>query len=445
MLPESLSSPPPAGSGPSDSSSSRAPSGDPAGSAAPAKGRRGPRRRRGAAAKGVVAAPAAEAKPRPGPDTASTPPSGAAALPARGRRRRPRGKAAAAAPGAPPSPPPAPAAPPPAPAPAAAPAPTAAPIPAPNGIAGRRRSRRGRGRGRGRGADGPVPAAAPAAVPAPAAAAPPDAPPGLSAPVGTLRHHEARTPVPVAEPPHRAAEREFIPADRLRACQDAIGYHFRDVEYLRNALTHSSVKTENHPSNERMEFLGDSVLGHVIAEYVYQLLPDYDEGEMTKVKSVVVSTQGLAAVAGKIKLDKFLIVGRGISMRGIIPQSLMANVFEAVVAAVYLDRGFESARLYILDHLGPPIDDCLQDRHQKNYKSILQQIAQRDLNSTPTYKVRREDGPDHRKDFEVVAVVGGYEFEPGWGPTKKDAEQRAARAAVMALTQRLNSRGKEGG
>jgi ribonuclease-3 len=229
----------------------------------------------------------------------------------------------------------------------------------------------------------------------------------------------------------------------MRACQDSIGYHFRDVEYLRNALTHSSVKTDNHPSNERMEFLGDSVLGHVVAEYVYQLLPDYDEGEMTKVKSVVVSTQGLAEIAEKLHLDRYLVVGRGISMRGTVPQSLMANTFEALVAAVYLDRGFECARLYILDHIGPAIDDCLQDRHQKNYKSILQQIAQRDLNTTPTYKVLKEEGPDHRKDFEVVAVVGGYEFEAARGPTKKEAEQRAARTAVLALTQRLDHRGAE--
>jgi len=216
------------------------------------------------------------------------------------------------------------------------------------------------------------------------------------------------------------------------------------VEFLRNALTHSSVKTENHPSNERLEFLGDSVLGHVIAEYIYHLLPDYDEGEMTKVKSVVVSTQGLGDVAHRLKLDRALVVGRGISMRGTIPQSLMANTFEAVVAAIYLDRGFESARLFILDQLGPAIEDCLQDRHAKNYKSILQQIAQRDLNTTPVYKVLKEAGPDHRKDFEVVAVVGGYEFEAAWGPTKKEAEQRAARAAVLALTQRLHLRGGAG-
>jgi ribonuclease-3 len=234
-----------------------------------------------------------------------------------------------------------------------------------------------------------------------------------------------------------------VPSERLRACQESIGYYFRDAEFLRNALTHSSVKTENHPSNERLEFLGDSVLGHVVAEYVYHLLPDYDEGEMTKVKSVVVSTSSLAEIAGKLHLERYLVVGRGISMRGVIPQSLQANTFEALVAAVYLDRGFECARLYILDHLGPAIEDCLHDRHQKNYKSILQQIAQRDLNSTPVYKVLREDGPDHRKDFEVVAVVGGYEFEPAWGPTKKEAEQRAARAAVLALTQRLHLRGGE--
>jgi len=235
--------------------------------------------------------------------------------------------------------------------------------------------------------------------------------------------------------------KRLCPADRMRACQDSIGYHFRDLEFLRNALTHSSIKTDEHPSNERMEFLGDSVLGHVIAEYIYQLLPDYDEGEMTKVKSVVVSTQSLAEIAQRLRLDKALVVGRGISMRGTIPQSLMANTFEAVVAAVYLDRGFESARLFILDQLGPAIEDCLQDRHAKNYKSILQQIAQRDLNTTPVYKVLKESGPDHRKDFEVVAVVGGYEFEAAWGPTKKEAEQRAARAAVVALTQRLHLRG----
>jgi ribonuclease-3 len=189
-----------------------------------------------------------------------------------------------------------------------------------------------------------------------------------------------------------------------------------------------------------MEFLGDSVLGHIVAEYVYRLLPDYDEGEMTKVKSVVVSTTGLAAISNRLRLDKYLAVGRGISMRGSIPDSLMADVFEAVVAGVYMDRGFECTRLFVLDHIMGPIDECLQDRHEKNYKSILQQIAQRDLNATPTYKVLREDGPDHRKDFEVVAVVGGYEFEPAWGPTKKDAEQRAAKAAVLALTQRKGRR-----
>ena len=222
------------------------------------------------------------------------------------------------------------------------------------------------------------------------------------------------------------------------------GITFRDPGLLKLGLTHRSYLhvTGQGPreSNERLEFLGDSVLGHVVAEYVYALLPDYDEGEMTKVKSVVVSTAGLSAIAGGLHLDRYLAVGRGISMRGIIPQSLLANVFEAVVAAVYLDRGFECGRLFILDHLRSPIEECLQDRHQKNYKSILQQIAQRDLNSTPVYKVLREEGPDHRKDFEVLAVVGGYEFEPCWGSTKKEAEQRAARAAVLALTQRFGRR-----
>jgi len=400
---------------PEEPQSPQAPSTDPRPSGAPGKGRRSRRGRRGRGrGRGKGGRPA---------EAEATPPPPAAADPA--------------------SAPPVPSLPP-APAPQAPPAsggkgPLAA---AAEGGGRPRRHRRRRGRG-GRGGEprpeaaDPRPAAPPP-VPAPAAVSFPEDEEPEAAPAP--RALPRAVPVPAKDPAARA-ERDFIAADRLRACEDAIGYHFRDVEFLRNALTHSSVKTENHPSNERMEFLGDSVLGHVIAEYIYHLLPDYDEGEMTKVKSVVVSTQGLAAIGLKMRLDKHLIVGRGISMRGTIPQSLMANTFEAVVSAVYLDRGFESARLFILDQLGPAIDDCLHDRHAKNYKSILQQIAQRDLNSTPTYKVRREEGPDHRKDFEVVAVVGGYQFEPAWGPTKREAEQRAARAAVMALTQRLDLRG----
>ncbi len=199
------------------------------------------------------------------------------------------------------------------------------------------------------------------------------------------------------------------------------------------ALTHSSVKTDSRPSYERLEFLGDSVVGLVIAEYIYTLLPDCDEGELTKVKSDVVSTTGLANAALRIGLDKYLAVGRGIQMNEQLPKSLMADVFEGVVGAVYLDRGYEAVRLYILDHLRAAVDDAVSDRGASNFKSVLQQVAQRDAGQTPRYEVLRQHGPDHSRVYTVVAVVGDRRFPSGQAPTKKEAEQAAAKSALRSI------------
>src|SRR5262249_13233743 len=154
------------------------------------------------------------------------------------------------------------------------------------------------------------------------------------------------------------------------------------------------------------------------------------EGELTTLKSAVVSTDGLAAAARQCGLDRFLAVGRGIQMKDAVPTSLIADVFEGVVGAVYLDRGYEAVRLYVLDLLRPHIEAALSDRGASNYKSVLQQVAQRDFGDTPYYDLLHESGPEHSRVFEVVAVVGKRRFGVARAATKKEAEQAAAKIAL---------------
>jgi len=247
---------------------------------------------------------------------------------------------------------------------------------------------------------------------------------------------------PIREP---SGVSDWFSPERLDACQRAINYHFRDVSLLENALTHSSIKSDDRPSYERMEFLGDSVIGLVIASYLYDRRPDFDEGELTKVKSAVVSTDGLADAAKKCGLDRFLAVGRGILMKDSVPKSLVADVFEGVVGAVYLDRGYEAVRLYVLDLLHSFIDDALSDGAARNFKSVLQQVAQRDFGDTPYYEVLRESGPEHSRVFEVAAVVGKRRFSVARAPTKKEAEQAAAKLALQEILVANSAAGSSGG
>lgn len=244
----------------------------------------------------------------------------------------------------------------------------------------------------------------------------------------------------------RSNPRSAVVDGDVMKCQEAIGYLFRREGLLRKALTHSSVKDDLHPSNERMEFLGDAILGMVISEYLFSILPGNDEGDLTRVKSVVVSGESLARLGFEIGLDKYLFIGKGLRMKGEVPRSLIANVVEAVIAAVYLDRGMEAARHFVLDHLHTYVEEVLKDDHtEKNFKSMLQQRAQKEYSSTPVYRVLQERGPDHSKLFRVSAVVKNREFTPGKGASKKEAEQDAARTALDTLEQEGKSRGKRGG
>ena len=225
--------------------------------------------------------------------------------------------------------------------------------------------------------------------------------------------------------------------DRLQSCEEQLGYTFRDISFLDQALTHSSIKTVDNPSNERLEFLGDSILGLVMTEFLYNFFRDKDEGELTQIKSVVVSTSVLSKESSRLKLGEFYNVGKGVTRKRKLPTSLLANVFEAVVAAIYKDRGLEEARRFILRNLYHQVLSVADNQHDRNYKSLLQHWAQKELNLTPAYRVMSEKGPDHSKSFEVVAVIGRKKYSRGTGASKKEAEQVAARETLENLEAKM--------
>jgi ribonuclease-3 len=212
-----------------------------------------------------------------------------------------------------------------------------------------------------------------------------------------------------------------------------LGYKFRSRDLLREALTHSSAKDEDHPSNERLEFLGDSVLGLAVTEFIFNTHPDLDEGELTAIKSIVVSSASLSKAAKEINIRPYLVVGKGIAKKRALPQSVIANALEAIIGAVYVDSGIRAAKKFVRTHFEPLTEKALKRRKSQNYKSRLQYYVQKKFGVTPHYKVLSTDGPDHQRTFTLAAVVGSRQFPPGKGKTKKDASQRAARAAMRLL------------
>lgn len=220
----------------------------------------------------------------------------------------------------------------------------------------------------------------------------------------------------------------------LTECQTAIGYAFQKPELLRAALTHTSSANSRAASNERMEFLGDSILGLVTCEQLYHRFPDYQEGDLTKVKSVVVSRKTCADFSRRLGLGEFLFLGRGAFGRDDdLPGNLLADVFESVVAAIYLDGGWEAAKAFVFRFVEPEIDRVAHDAINNNAKSQLQQVAQKEFGGTPRYYVLDEQGPDHDKCFKIAADVNGQFFAPAWGRNKKEAELKAALNALAEV------------
>lgn len=214
---------------------------------------------------------------------------------------------------------------------------------------------------------------------------------------------------------------------------EILGYQFKDKALLTEALTHASCADSRLQSNERMEFLGDAILGFVVCEYLYLNFPDLLEGDLTKIKSAVVSRRICAKITQSIELEKMLTLGKGMSGRPALPSSVAAAVFESIIAAIYRDGGIRSARAFILRMVKPHIHEAAESAHQQNFKSVLQQIAQRHLPTNPSYVLIDEKGPDHAKAFEVCIQIDGRNFPSAWANSKKQAEQQAALNALCEL------------
>jgi ribonuclease-3 len=219
----------------------------------------------------------------------------------------------------------------------------------------------------------------------------------------------------------------------LQQIEQIIGYKFSNRKLLTKAFTHSSAADNRLLSNERLEFLGDSILGVVICQILFERFPGYLEGDLTKMKSMLVSRSTCAQIAKELGLQQFLKVGKGLASDRALSGSLAAGLLEAIIAAIYIDSGFGAARSVILRTFGPSIDQADAEQAQGNFKSLLQQYSQQQLNTTPVYELLDEKGPDHDKCFECQVVVADRHFSSAWGRSKKEAEQKAAFNALVEL------------
>ena len=222
----------------------------------------------------------------------------------------------------------------------------------------------------------------------------------------------------------------------IKDLEAAIGYKFKNIALLQNALAHSSYANERWHnslmSNERLEFLGDSILGMCVAEYLYCTFPDRPEGELTRMRADMVCEQTLANVAGRIGLGNHLLLGKGEEQGGgRTRNSILADAVESVIAASFLDGGMDAAKQFIQKFI--LVEVPVKKLHNVDYKTGLQELVQQKKNQVLTYTLVGESGPDHDKHFEVEVRLNGKVVGLGSGSSKKRAEQDAARVAIEAL------------
>ena len=221
--------------------------------------------------------------------------------------------------------------------------------------------------------------------------------------------------------------------------EDSIGYRFKNKKFLENALTHSSYSNENKTykriNNERLEFLGDSVLSIVVSRYIYKEFPNYPEGDLSKLRAQVVCEDMFNEIAVKHNVGKYLVLGKGEEATGGRERkSILADAVEAIIAAIYLDGGLESSDKFILDNLKDSINTLVKGKIFSDYKSYLQEYFQsQDSVYKIKYVVTNEEGPDHDKMFFVDLLVNKKKFGDGTGKSKKIAEQNAAKKALIKL------------
>lgn len=219
----------------------------------------------------------------------------------------------------------------------------------------------------------------------------------------------------------------------LEEIERRIGYRFIDRTLLAQALVHASVANTRVASNERLEFLGDAILGAIVCEHLYRRFPEELEGGLTKVKSNAVSRRVCADVSMEYGLADAVQLGKGMGDRSQLPVSLLAALFESVVGAMYLDGGIEPARAFVLGALSERIEQSARLGHQQNFKSVLQQTLQQQNLGAVSYVILNERGPDHAKEFEICVDLSGTRYPGCWGLSKKSAEQMAALEALIAL------------
>jgi ribonuclease-3 len=219
----------------------------------------------------------------------------------------------------------------------------------------------------------------------------------------------------------------------IKDLEKAIGYQFRDLSLLQNALAHSSYANERWHnslmSNERLEFLGDSVLGMLVADHLFRNYPDRPEGELTKMRADMVCEKALAQIARRLNLGQHLLLGKGEEQGGGRNRdSILADAVESVIAACYLDGGMDAASTFVHTFVLTQLSTA--PVHNKDYKTVLQEKVQQKRNQTIVYTLVGESGPDHDKHFEVELLLNGQVIGRGVGSSKKRAEQDAARAAL---------------
>lgn len=243
----------------------------------------------------------------------------------------------------------------------------------------------------------------------------------------------------VESPPPISAERK----QELHLFEKHTGIRFRNLGLLNLAFSHRSFANESGRSvdnNEKLEFLGDAVLGLVVCEYLYTSLPQKTEGDLARIKSFVVSETSLESIAKNLKVDNFILIGRGEEYSGgRSKRAILADCMEGIIGAYFQDSGFKAARRFILNFLVPEINKVLEDRHQKDYKTLLQEFVQKRYRTYPKYQLVQKTGPDHDRTFWVEVRVNGDSYGPGRGKNKKEAEQRAAHIAYQDITSGVGS------
>lgn len=223
----------------------------------------------------------------------------------------------------------------------------------------------------------------------------------------------------------------------LTAFETKLGHSFNDKRLLETAFTHRSYLNENRgvgrEHNERLEFLGDAVLELVVTEFLYAKYPEKPEGELTAFRAALVNTQSIADAGTKLGINEYLMLSKGESKdMGRARLIILANAFEALIGALYLDSGYETAKKFIADQLFHKTDDVVANRLWQDAKSKLQEVAQEKNGITPTYQVMSQTGPDHDKVFIIGAFIGTEKLAIGEGRSKQEAEQDAAQKALAA-------------